>query len=253
MLLFLTESREFGIRMAQELLSRGILPLQARPDAGIALCDARDTCGAVLDGRTDTLTAERLCEHLLAKYPEMPIAMLLPRGTVTGACAARLIRETQEQSVLQEIQRFCRECCGWKPELTTYTLSVGASPEQTCYLGYRLPLSPRQLSILRFLFLRAPKPVASFELLSVCFPECTQRDANLAVQISRINQTAARCAGVPLIESVYGFGYRLRSGIVPSSSARADTDGYTAKHKSFMYQKKKSIIAFHANLSKHNL
>lgn len=229
MLLFLTESREFGIRMAQELLSCGILPLQARLDAGIALCDARDTCCAVLDGRTDTLNAERICSCLLAKYPEMPIAMLLPCGTVTEACAARLIRETQEQSILQEIQRFCRECCGWKPELTTYALSIGATPEQTYYLGYRLPLSPRQLSILRFLFLRAPKPVASFELLSVCFPECTQRDANLAVQISRINRTAVHCSGMALIENVYGFGYRLRSGIAPIHSALAGTD--TATHE----------------------
>ncbi len=224
MLLFLTESREFGIRMAQGLLSRGILPLRAKPDAGIALCDARDTCGAVLDGRTNLLAAERLCNLLLAKYPELPIALLLPCQAFTGAYAARLIREVREQNILQEIQNFCRECCGWKPELTTYALSMGSAPEQTYYLGYRLPLSPRQLSLLRFLFLRAPKPVDSFELLSVCFPESTQRDANLAVQISRINQTAVRCSGMPLIESVYGFGYRLRSGIVSAPTSRADTD-----------------------------
>lgn len=219
MLLFLTDDRSFGIRMANRLLSCGILTLRAAHDAGISLCAARDVGGLVSDGRDQVSSSVQICETLIDTYPELPAALILPPRVTVETRASRLIRQTDEDEIFREIQTFCTECCGWKPGLTTYALSVGKTPEQTRFLGYPLDLSPKELAILRFLFYRAPKTVGADELLSVCFPENTQRAANLAVQIHRINRRALASAGLPLIESVYGKGYRLCGGIVPPREA----------------------------------
>ena len=214
MLLFLTENRTFGIGMTELLLRRGILTLWAKHDAGAALCGRWDVCGAVLDGQEDLRSAEAVCAALRQSEPDMPIALLLPAGAIASCDADRLIRESGQDAMLREIASFCTGTCGWRTQMSTYALTIGESPAETRYLGYPLRLAQRELSILRFLFYRAPQTVTSAELLSVCFPENTQRAANLSVQIGRINRRAEEAAGLPLIESVYGKGYRLCGGIV---------------------------------------
>lgn len=214
MLLLLTANRAFGIRMSVDLLRRGILPLWAAPGAGLWLCRQHDTCGAVLDGRNGLPRIERICAALRRENPDMPIALLLPDGAVAAGAPDRLIRQCADADILRETVAFCTEVCGWRARMSTYALTVGETPEETRYLGYPLRLAPRELCILRFLFFRAPGTVSAFELLSVCFPENTQRAANLAVQIGNINRRAREVAGLPLIENVYGKGYRLCGGIV---------------------------------------
>ena len=87
-------------------------------------------------------------------------------------------------------------------------------PAETYYMGYPLPLTAREHSILRCLFYRAPYVTSKIDLMELCYPEGTQSLQNIVVQIRQINQKAARIDRRPLIVNVYGKGYRLRDGIL---------------------------------------
>lgn len=215
MLLFLTENRPFGIRMVSRLQSVGIVALFAKPDAGESLCHLRDTGGILLDGRDAPDRAQRLCLSLLTAYPDLPIALMLPRESLLEVSVARVLRgELDDDRLTEELLTFYLECCGGKTELSTFALSVGASPDRILYLGYPLTLPPRAQTLLRFLFHRAPRTVSTPELMAVCFPEGTQKPTSLTTLVGIVNERASAISGLPLIESVRGKGYRLADGIV---------------------------------------
>jgi len=215
MLLFLTENRSFGIRMVKCLQAMGIVALFAKPDAGESLCHLRDTGGILLDGRDDPDRAQRLCLSLLNAYPELPIALMLPREVLLEVSAARVLRGTFEDGRLaEELLAFYLECCGGKTEMSTFSLSVGASPDSFLYLGYPLTLPPRAQTLLRFLFHCAPRTVSAPELMAACFPEGTQKATSLTTLVGIVNKRARAISDLPLIESVRGKGYRLTDGIV---------------------------------------
>ena len=215
MLLFLTENRSFGIRMVKCLQSMGIVALFAKPDAGESLCHLRDTGGILLDGRDDPDRAQRLCLSLLNAYPELPIALMLPREVLLEVSAARVLRGNFEDGRLaEELLAFYLECCGGKTEMSTFSLSVGASPDSFLYLGYPLTLPPRTQTLLRFLFHCAPRTVSAPELMAASFPEGTQKATSLTTLVGIVNKRARAISDLPLIESVRGKGYRLTDGIV---------------------------------------
>ncbi len=201
--------------MAEQLLKSGVCTRWAKLEAGVCLCERLDTCGVAIDGRRALASAESVIAELQERYPELPIALILPPAITVDIRAARLIRAKAGEEVAEELLTFCRELCNWRPILSTHALTVGPRAEDCRYLGYPLPTAPRERYILRFLFFRAPKTVSEEELLSVCFPENTQRAANLSVQIARLNRKATEAAGMPIVESVYGRGYRLCGGILP--------------------------------------
>ena len=144
MLLFLTENRSFGIRMVTRLQAEGIVALFAKTDAGESLCHLRDTGGILLDGRDDPDRAQRLCLSLLTAYPELPIALMLPRETLLEVSVARVLRgDFEDDRLTEELLTFYLECCDGKTEMSTFALSVGASPDSFLYLGYPLSLPPK--------------------------------------------------------------------------------------------------------------
>ena len=79
-------------------------------------------------------------------------------------------------------------------------------------MGYPLPLSPRESTILRCLLYRYPHLTPTDELMSLCFPDERINIENLFVHISVINQRAMKIDPRPLIVNTYGKGYRLRDG-----------------------------------------
>lgn len=215
MLLFLTENRSFGIRMVTRLQAEGIIALFAKTDAGESLCHLCDTGGVLLDGRDDPNRAQRICLSLLTAYPELPIALILPQRILLEVSVARVLRgDFEDNRLTEEILAFYLECCGGKTEISTFALSVGASPDRFLYLGYPLTLPPRAQTLLRFLFHRAPRTVSTSELMAVCFPEGTQKETSLTTLVGIVNERARAISNLPLIESVRGKGYRLADGIV---------------------------------------
>lgn len=199
--------------MTELLSAHGLTVLTERMTAAQLLCERHDLGALVIDGTENASAAAALCVRLRAAHPELPIAFLLGRDGTVDIAADSILRGETIDEVAEEILSFCR-AHGWSSVLSTYALLMTESPEQTRLLGYPLPLSPREHRVLRLLFLRAPQIVTRLELLAVCFPEGSQREQDLTVHVNRINKKARRIIELPLIEGVYGKGYRLRAGIV---------------------------------------
>lgn len=213
MLLFLTDRKQIGLALTRGLTAVGIPVLQTGLETGMYLCRERPTSAVLIDGVPNAEEAVELCVRFRNECRELPIALILPDDCIADTVADRVIRRSSPEELMSEVRLFC-ETCGWQPRLSTFTLFLNETPADSRLLGYRLPLSPREHQILRFLFFRAPELVSREELLSVCFPEGSQKAENLTVQINHINRKARHVGGISLIESVYGKGYKLCDGIV---------------------------------------
>ena len=77
-----------------------------------------------------------------------------------------------------------------------------------------MPLSGTQHTVLRFLLYRAPLITPIDDILELCFPDGNTSVRSLTSLFHVINKRAALIDPRPLIESVYGKGYRLRDGIL---------------------------------------
>lgn len=214
MLILVTDRRAFGESLASRLLQNGIFSLRASHETALFLCEAKDCGGVLLDGRTSPTESEALCRALRERYPELPIALLLPKGYLPASPADRFLRE-EEDDLTDTLLDFCHTLCGWHAgEMTTFSLTVGNDPARTRYMGYPLPLSPREHTLLRCLFYRAPHVTSCDDLLSLCYPIDPPSLASLSVTVSAINRRAGAIDPRPLIVNVYGKGYRLRKGIL---------------------------------------
>lgn len=214
MLILVTDRRAFGESLASRLLQSGIFSLRASHDAASFLCEAKDCGGVLLDGAASPQKSEALCRELRTRYPELPIALLLPKGYLPSSPADRFLREGEEE-MTDALLDFCHTLCGWPTgEMSTFSLTVGKDPTGTRYMGYPLPLSPREHVLLRCLFYRAPRLTSCDDLLSLCYPTDPPTAASLSVTVSAINRRASAIDPRPLIVNVYGKGYRLRRGIL---------------------------------------
>ena len=213
MLIFLTDRKLFGLELTRILNESGLPVLMERPEAAEYLCRERTVGALLVDGVPNAASARALCNRMRAEYREMPIMLILAQDANADTLADRIIRVSPLREMADEVLGLCASC-GWRPQLSTFTLLVTDVPADTRLLGYRMSLSPREHQVLRVVYLRAPELVSRNELLSVCFPEGSQRAENLTVQVNRINHKSREICGLPLIESVYGKGYILRRGIV---------------------------------------
>ena len=213
MLIFLTDRRQQGLELTRTLAASGLEVLAECMEAAEYLCREHTMSAMLIDGTAEPHHANALCAKMRSEYPELPIALILENGAVADSDTDCVIRYETVPQVADEVLHFCRTH-GWNPQLSTFTLLVNDHPNDTRLLGYRMPLSPREHQILRLIYLRAPETVSRNELLAVCFPEGSQKAENLTVHVAHINSKARLISGLPLIESVYGKGYRLRRGIV---------------------------------------
>lgn len=169
--------------------------------------------GAIIDGVPNLATAEALARDFHAEFPELPM-VLIALPTDCPDAPAEICRDREPLAALaDELLQFLRQTVGWKNALTTHALTVPLDSGEATLWGYRFPLSDREVAILRCLFAFAPKAVATDDLLLLCFPEGTQKKANLSVQISRINHRSGKLGLPELILSEYGFGYRLNPAV----------------------------------------
>ena len=214
MLIFVTEHKEKHRYLLDRLFENAVYLFVCSYENAAFYCDRKDTGGVILDAVSELPHAEQLCRNLRASYPEMPIAAIVSKHAIPNLLVNSLLRDTDPISVTTDMLRFCATC-GWNTRtLSTYALSIGYDPRTTGYMGYCLPLSPREHDILRCLLYRAPHLTTVDDLMSLCFRGGRQRVENLFVHISNINKRAARIDPRPLIVNVYGKGYRLRDGIL---------------------------------------
>ena len=214
MLIFVTEHKEKHRYLLDRLFENAVYLFVCSYENAAFYCDRKDTGGVILDAVSELPRAEHLCRELHASYPEMPIAAIVSKNAIPDLSVSSLLRDTDPISLTAALLRFC-SACGWNTRtLSTYALLMSADPRATGYMGYRLPLSPREHDILRCLLYRAPRLTSIDDLMSLCFRGGRQKAENIPVHISNINKRAARIDPRPLIVNVYGKGYRLRDGIL---------------------------------------
>ncbi len=214
MLLFVTNRSRLARSLAASLLPRGIYLLHAPLETAEFMCDTKDIGGLLLDCVTDPDAAVTLAHTLRDRYPHLPMAAILSPHALLDLPADRLLRQAETDTLVESVSEFCA-LCGWNCDrMGVFDLDMTQDPDKTYYMGYPLPLSPREHAILRCLFYRSPHLTSSDDLMSLCYPLERKGISNLAVLIRRINQRAAEIDPRPLIISVYAKGYRLRDGIL---------------------------------------
>lgn len=213
MLLLITDRSLIARVLTERLSENGIFLHRAPYETARLNFERRDTGGVILDCIAASESPEALCAELRAHNPEMPIAAIVPKDVAVDLSADMLLRDGDIDQICKGAMDFCH-LCGWSEDsLRVYSLSVGNMPNQVYYMGYPLPLAPREYVILRCLLYRMPRLTDADELMSLCFPGERLGIANLSVQISNINRRAKEIDPRPLIVNVYGKGYRLRDGL----------------------------------------
>ena len=204
--------KEFAVRFH----TKGIFSYRCGYENALLMCEKKDTGGVILDCTQDPKGGEKLCRALRALYADMPIAAVVDSNSIPDLPATRVIRSHgMNQALFDEILDFSIRICGLDTKLlAAYFLTVTEDPAKTLYMGYQMPLSARQHTILRFLLYRAPRLTSADDLMELCFPECNTGIANLTAQIRAINRRALLIDPRPLIVNEYGKGYRLRDGIL---------------------------------------
>lgn len=201
---------------AARLLEEGIFSYRSGYENALFLCDKKDTGGVILDCTESLREGEALCYAIRAEYPDMPIAAVVRTVDVPNLPATRIMRcNNPSELPLDALLDFATHVCGFDTKrLCGFFLTVGEDPADTHYMGYPMPLSKAQHTLLRFLLYRAPLITPIDDILELCFPNGNTSASALMSQLHAINKRAALIDPRPLIENVYGKGYRLRDGIL---------------------------------------
>jgi len=215
MLMLISDRAAWLTSLAARLHEQGVFLYVCHYGAAEFYCEQKDVGGVFLDGIPNIRKAVELCRSLRNTYPELPILLSAPKNTRPSAPVSSMVRTDEKDDPTEEILNFYRCSCGWRGEvLSTFSLTVTTDPAKTVYMGYPLPLSKGEHTILRCLFYQAPKPLTKEELSELCHP-CTPRQfGNIAVLVGRINARAAEIDPRPLIACTRGQGYHLRQGIL---------------------------------------
>ncbi len=214
MLVLITDRPTITRALQEALTARGVYLFHEPSETGAFICAKKDTGGVILDCVPDLARGEALCRTIRAADPDMPIAVIVPPESVPDLPADRILRDGSVASLCDAAWAFCLSC-GWRERpFSTFELSIGLRPDQTVYMGYPFPLSPREHALLRCIFYRSPAPTSADDLMSLCYANECLGISNVGVTVHAINRRAAEIDPRPLIVNVYGKGYRLRDGIV---------------------------------------
>ena len=215
MLVLVTTQKTRRVSLVKSLNEHGVFVFLTSPDVAIRTVEEKDTGGVLLDTIGCLGECEELCAVLRERYAQMPIGAIVSKQAIPKMEVNRILRNEDASLLCAEALDFCKENCGYRAErLSTYCLSLANAPEETLYMGYRMPLSPKEHMILRLLFYRAPAYTAFADLLELCYPEGNVKGESVTVLIGRINQRAKKIDGHYLIVHRRNFGYRLRDGIL---------------------------------------
>ena len=214
MLAFITDSPSHKQLLSHTLLASGIFHYVTDLSNGLTLCDEKEIGGVLLDAHENLRTATMLCATLRARYPEMPIAVLLDEQAVPNMAADRLIRSSGE-ILVQEVVEFCHTLMGREHQiLSTRQLYITEDPNDTRYLGYPLHLSESEHRLLLCLTYLAPRVAAADELQKLCDPQAIHSAKSLTVRISAINQKAKTIHPRTLVRNIFKRGYVLNPEIL---------------------------------------
>ena len=134
MLIFLTDRKLLGLELTRILSEAGLPVLMERPEAAEYLCRERTVGALLIDGIPNASAARALCNRMRAEYSELQIMLILAQNANADTKADRIIRVAPLREMAEEVLSLCAEC-GWRPQLSTYSLLVTNDPAETRLLG----------------------------------------------------------------------------------------------------------------------
>jgi len=209
MLIFITDRKRHMLPLAEALRKSGIYLLHTSLETALFTCDKKDTGAVLLDCIPSYRKAEGICEILRHSYPALPIAVIVPEGSITSMLADRILYETAPEKHLSDVLDFCRAHGFGTERLSASVISVDEHGQNARYLGYPLELPPRAAQLLHCLIYRYPHPTTPDDLMSLCFPEEGLNVSNLTVTVHAINRAAAKISPYPLVLNLRDGGYVL--------------------------------------------
>lgn len=170
----------------------------------------------VLDWMLPDLDGLSLCRELRRRGSTTPILMLTARGEtaerVLGLEAGAddyLVKPFEIEELVARVRALVRRATGF-PALSCGSLKLDRLRREVLLEGEPLALTSREYVLLLHLLLRADQKVGRSELLSSVWETHIDPGSNLLeVHVSRLRDKLGRFAW--MIETVRGFGYRLRT------------------------------------------
>ena len=219
MFLLISDQKPLFLQVACRLSEHGLFLFYSPFETAAFLCEQKDVGGVVIDCAEQSERGACLCRELRASYPEMPIAVIA-NGSPSALDADWIIRcQPTPEALAERLMPFFEEACGWSQQnLSTYYLTVDCKGTHATYMGYPLPLTPRQHRILYCLFYHATKPISPDDLLAITNPMRSCSLATLNRHIRRINRNAAEIAphAPPLLQYSH-MGYQLSAAVLSRS------------------------------------
>ena len=102
MLLLISDSALRARAIASYLHTDGQHSLLASLETALFLCDKKDIGGFVIDLTDSNALAQEMLRTLLARYPQMPVALILPDGTSPSElCATDFVMEPNQVAYIK--------------------------------------------------------------------------------------------------------------------------------------------------------
>ena len=221
MFLLITDRKNAFQEMLAPLLEYGFFILLSPFETAVFLAHTKDVGGAVIDCADGTPRGVAICRQLRLSYPEMPVAVIAT-GITPFLEVDCILREHEPQALAARLTSFFCNGCGWRGQrLSTYYLTVDAKAPYAVYMGYPLPLTPREHRILYCLFYHAPRTVTADDLIALTAPLRPCSVSTLSRHIRAVNRSAAAIAPcAPSLIACTPFGYRLSVAALTNSQAQ---------------------------------
>ncbi|NJN04625.1 MAG: response regulator transcription factor [Leptolyngbyaceae cyanobacterium SL_1_1] len=220
-ILLVEDDERIADALAEELSDQHyVVEVAYDGEAGWDLADSFDFDLILLDVMLPKIDGVVLCQKLRSKGNLTPILMLTARDTigdrVVGLDAGAddyLVKPFDLQELSARIRALIRRGGASVPPVLTWgELNLDPSTYEVFHQGERVPLSPKEYSILE-LFLRHQRRVFSRAQIveQLWSYEVMPEEATAKAHIRGLRQKL-KAAGAPddLIETVYGLGYRLK-------------------------------------------
>ncbi|NJL87946.1 MAG: response regulator transcription factor [Leptolyngbyaceae cyanobacterium SM1_1_3] len=220
-ILLVEDDERIADALAEELSDQHyVVEVAYDGEAGWDLADSFDFDLILLDVMLPKIDGVVLCQKLRSKGNLTPILMLTARDTigdrVVGLDAGAddyLVKPFDLQELSARIRALIRRGGASVPPVLTWgELNLDPSTYEVFHQGERVPLSPKEYSILE-LFLRHQRRVFSRAQIveQLWSYEVMPEEATVKAHIRGLRQKL-KAAGAPddLIETVYGLGYRLK-------------------------------------------
>lgn len=175
---------------------------------------------AVIDLGLPKLSGFEVIESLRRDEIAFPILILTAQGQwqdkVKGLEAGAddyLTKPFHTEELLARINALIRRSSGYaKPELTLGPISLNSLTQDVTVNGTQIELTSYEYKVLEYMMLHPDKVISKTELTEHIYEQDNDKDSNvIEVFVGRLRKKIQQAYAPPLIETLRGRGYKLKS------------------------------------------